>query len=145
MLKQTRHVGIVVKDMEKMVAFYRDFLGLATAIDFCAKGRFIESVQALDGVDLRMVKLTLPDGSMIELLNDRGHPLDELPVRRLCDPGIVHVAFTVDDVDKTYQEFTARGLATLSAPVTDPGGTARLFFARDPEGNLMELVEMLER
>ena len=143
MLKATRHVGIVVKDMEKMLAFYRDFLGLAVQIDFCEKGAFIDTVQDLDGVNLRMVKLALPDGSLIELLCDEGHPIEAPNRRRMCDPGIVHVAFTVEDVEKTYEAFTAQGLETLSPPTTSPDGKARLFFARDPEGNLMELVEMV--
>jgi len=143
MLKATRHVGIVVRDMEKMLDFYRDFLGLAVQIDFREKGAFIDTVQGLEGVDVRMVKLALPDGSLIELLCDDGHPVEELDRRRLCDAGIVHVAFTVEDVEKTHEAFSARGLDTLGAPTTSPDGKARLFFARDPEGNLMELVEML--
>lgn len=143
MLKATRHVGIVVKDMDKMVAFYRDFLELQAEIDFHEKGAFIDTVQNLEGVDLRMVKLALPDGSLIELLCDQGHPLQDLDRRQLCDAGIVHVAFTVEDIEETHQAFTSRGLKTLSDPVTSPDGKARLFFARDPEGNLMELVEML--
>ena len=91
-----------------------------------------------------MVKLALPDGSSIELLCDDGHPPGELTERRLCDAGLGHVAFTVEDVDKTYREFVARGLGTLGEPVTSPDAKARLFFGRDPEGNLMELVQMLE-
>ena len=143
MVKAMRHVGIVVKDMEKMLAFYRDFLGLVVQIDCREKGAFIDTVQNLEGVDVRMVKLALPDGSLIELLCDDGHPIKALDRRRLCDAGIVHVAFTVQDVEKTYEAFTERQLETLSSPTTSPDGKARLFFTRDPEGNLMELVEML--
>ena len=142
MLKATRHVGIVVRDLEAMLAFYRDFLRLEVQIDFREKGEFIDTIQALDGVDLRMVKLSLPDGSLIELLCDDGHPPAELSPRRLCDPGLGHVAFTVEDVEEMYREFRTRGFETLSAPVTSPDGKARLFFGRDPEGNLLELVQV---
>ena len=145
MLKAMRHVGIVVKDMDGMLAFYRDVLGLKTQIDFRERGEFIDTVQKLSGVDVWMVKLALPDGSLIELLCDDGHRPGELPKRQLCDPGIGHVAFTVEDVEETHRRFAAEGLETLSSPVTSPDGKARLFFGRDPEGNLLELVEMLER
>lgn len=143
MLTEMRHVGIVVSDMEKMVSFYRDFLGFSVMLDFSEKGEFIDTVQGLSGVDVRMVKLGLPDGSLVELLADAGHPLAEVPRRRLCDAGIVHLAFTVSDVAEVYRRFREKGLETLSAPVTSPDGKARLFFGRDPEGNLLELVEML--
>ena len=143
MLLEMRHAGIVVKDMGKMRAFYRDFLGLAEVVDFREKGAFIETVQGLEGVDVRMVKLRLPDASMVELLQDDGHPLSDLPRRRLCDAGLTHLAFTVADVDETYRRFRAAGLETVSPPVTSPDGKARLFFARDPEGNLMELVQVV--
>ena len=37
----------------------------------------------------------------------------------------------------------ARGALRSSEPVTAPDGKARLFFARDPEGNLLEIVQMV--
>jgi len=143
MLTEMRHVGIVVTDMDRMVAFYRDFLGFSVAVDTSEQGEFIDTVQGLSGVNVRMVKLGLPDGSLVELLSDAGHPLDEVPRRSLCDGGIVHVAFTVGDVEDVYKRFCENDLETLSSPVTSPDGKARLFFGRDPEGNLLELVQML--
>ncbi|MFH0965762.1 MAG: VOC family protein [Planctomycetota bacterium] len=143
MLLEMRHAGIVVRDMERMRAFYRDFLGLTEAIDFRERGDFIDTVQGLRGVDVRMVKLKLADGAMIELLEDSGHPVSDTSHRRLCDAGLTHLAFTVADVEEVYRRFQSAGLETLSLPVASPDGKARLFFARDPEGNLMELVEMV--
>ena len=74
MILNTRHVGIVVQDMEKSLHFWRDVMGLKVAIDFWEQGEFIDTVQHLSGVNLHMVKLTAPDGSMIELLKDEAHP-----------------------------------------------------------------------
>jgi lactoylglutathione lyase len=145
MLKAMRHVGIVVKDLDKMLTFYRDFLGLTVFSDFRENGKFINTLQGLQGADVRMVKLALPDGSLIELLCDDGHPDEPLIENRLCDPGVNHVAFTVDDVDDSYQKVLALGLKTLSPPILAQDGKARLFFARDPEGNPLEIVEMLEK
>ena len=73
-MKTIRHVGIVVNDMDVMLAFYRDLLKMHIAVDFTEKGDFIDTVIGLDGVDLRMVKLTAEDGSMIELLKYHSHP-----------------------------------------------------------------------
>ena len=141
MIRGTRHTGIVVKDMEKSLCFWRDVMGLEVVADFWEEGEFIDTVQRLNGVRLHMVKLTAPDGTMIELLKDERHPTEPPASNQLCDRGIRHVAFTVSDVEEAWRVLNEAGCETLSRPVTDPGRTARLLFARDPEGNLMELVE----
>ena len=144
MLKGMRHVGIVVRDLDAMLGFYRDVLGLDLKADFREAGDFIDTVQGLSGVNVRMVKLAMCDGTLVELLNDTGHPVEALPQRRLCDPGLTHFAVTVADVAQVHARWVEAGLETMSAPVTSPDGKARLFFGRDPEGNLLELVEELE-
>lgn len=143
MILATRHVGIVVCDIEKSLRFWRDVMGLSVVVDFREEGEFIDTVQHLDGVRLRMIKLTAPDGTMVELLQDDAHPTSAPSANDLCDRGIRHIAFTVADVEAAWQTLKDEGCEVLSVPVTAPDGKARLFFARDPEGNLMELVQML--
>jgi glyoxylase I family protein len=143
MILNTRHVGIVVQDMEKCLHFWKDVMGLEVAIDFWETGEFIDTVQHLSGVNLHMIKLRAPDGSMIELLKDEAHPTPPAERNQLCDRGIRHIAFTVADVEAAWQRLRACGCELLSQPVTSPDGKARLFFSRDPEGNLLEIVQML--
>jgi catechol 2,3-dioxygenase-like lactoylglutathione lyase family enzyme len=105
----------------------------------------IGTLQDLDGVKLHMIKLTAFNGSMIELLKDDAHPTPPPERNQLCDRGIRHMAFTVGDVEAAFQTLRDAGCETLSSPITAPDGKARLFFARDPEGNLLELVQMLSQ
>ena len=144
MIQQTRHVGIVVQDMEACLHFWRDIMGLEVAADFREEGEYIDTVQAINGVRLHMIKLAAPDGSMIELLKDESHPTPPPDRNQLCDRGIRHLAFTVEDVERSWETLTSCGCPTLSPPVTAPDGKARLFFARDPEGNLLEIVQVGE-
>ena len=143
MILATRHTGIVVQDIERSLRFWRDIMGLQVAADFREEGEFIDTVQHLSGVKLRMIKLTAADGSMIELLQDNAHPTPAPERNELCDTGIRHIAFTVADVRASWQTLRAEGCEVLSEPITAPDGKARLFFARDPEGNLLEIVQML--
>jgi glyoxylase I family protein len=143
MIQATRHTGIVVHDMQKCLYFWRDLMGLKVTANFREEGEFIDTVQHLSGVKLHMIKLSAPDGSMIELLKDESHPTPSPERNRLCDRGIRHVAFTVADVEASWHRLREGGCQTLSKPVTSPDGKARLFFARDPEGNLLEIVQML--
>ena len=143
MILETRHVGIVVEDMERSLRFWRDVMGLEVAIDFREEGKFIDTVQSLKGVKLHMIKLRAPDGSVVELLKDESHSTPPPERNELCDRGIRHVAFTVADADASWRKLKAEGCELLSVPVTAPDGKARLFFTRDPEGNLLEIVQMI--
>jgi catechol 2,3-dioxygenase-like lactoylglutathione lyase family enzyme len=142
MILATRHVGIVVQDMQKNLHFWRDVMGLKVAIDFWEEGEFIDTVQQLSGVKLHMIKLTAPDGSMIELLQDESHPTPAPERNLLYDRGIRHMAFSVADIEASWHALREQGCPTLSEPITSPDGKARLFFTRDPEGNLLEMVQM---
>jgi glyoxylase I family protein len=142
MILATRHVGIVVQDLEKMFHFWRDLVGLEVMVDFWEQGDYINTVQALSGVRLHMIKLRAPDGSMIEPLKDEAHPTPPPERNELCNRGIRHIAFTVADVAGSWRTLQQAGCEVLSGPVTAPDGKARLFFARDPEGNLLEIVQM---
>ena len=145
MILETRHTGIVVKDLERALHFWRDIMGLKVRIDFVEEGEFIDTVQHLTGVKVHMIKLAAPDGTLIELLRDENHAGKPAGKRELCDPGVSHVAFTVADVEAAYKRLRDFGCETLSAPVLSPDGKAKLFFVRDPEGNLLEIVEMVKQ
>jgi len=143
-VKNIRHTGIVVTDMERAVEFYRDLLGLETAIDFTEKGDYIDNLSAMTGVRLRMVKLVAPEGGMIELLQYLSHPEGRDPDNRFCEIGPTHVAFTVTDVDGTYREWSERGISFNSSPQLSPDGKAKVVFCRDPDGTFLEIVEELQ-
>ena len=143
MILATRHIGIVVHDLETCLRFWRDVMGLQVVADFWEDGDYINTLQHLTGVRLHMIKLRAPDGSLIELLKDEAHPTPPPAHNDLCDRGIRHMAFTVADVEAAWRTLQSQGCAVLSAPITSPDSKARLYFARDPEGNLMEIVQML--
>ncbi len=145
MILGTRHTGIVVRDIEKSLRFWRDVMGLTVAVDTWDEGRYIDTFQALAGVKLRYIKLDAPDGSRIELLHDVHHPGTPAPSNVLCDPGIRHIAFAVADAGLAWRTLRANGAETLSEPLLSPDGGAKVFFARDPEGNLIEIVEVIGR
>ena len=143
-MKNIRHTGIVVTDMERSLEFYRDIMGLKPVIDFTEKGQFIDTISNAGGIDLRMVKLIAEDGGMIELLHYASHPQPERGENKLWETGPAHVAFTVDDVDEIYADWTAKGVKCNSEPVISPDGKAKLFFCQDPDGTFLEIVQMLK-
>ena len=97
-----RHTGIVVRDIDKALAFWKNLMGLTVAVDYWEQGSYIDTLQKLNGVRVRIVKLTAPDVGMIELLHDVAHPTPAQGRNLLCDSGIRHIAFTVRDAQQAW-------------------------------------------
>lgn len=143
MITGIRHTGIVVTDMEKALVFYRDLLGLKVAKDFKEEGDYIDSISGLSGVRVWMVKLTVDNGSMVELLQYLSHPREARDNPQICDIGCSHIAFTVDDIDKEYKRLSKNGVKFNCPPYISPDGYAKVTFCHDPDGTSIELVELL--
>lgn len=58
------------------------------------------------------------------------------------DLGFKHVGFQVDDVDDVAARLKAHAVEFTVEPL-DAAGNVRLAFFRDPDGNLLELVNRL--
>ena len=57
--------------------------------------------------------------------------------------GLAHIALTVSNVDKLYDELQAAGIKFLSTPQISPDEYAKVVFCKAPEGSYIELVEVL--
>jgi glyoxylase I family protein len=108
------HVSIIVTDVDQALAFYTDVLGLSPRADRPDFG-FGGAWLDAGGQQLHLVEGHLPD--------DRGQ----------------HFALRVADLDDTVAELRGRGVT-----VTDPSsaGPTRQSFVHDPEGNLVELLDV---
>lgn len=141
MIRNTRHTGLVVRDLERSLAFYQA-LGLQFWMREMETGSFIETVVGIPGVQLEWAKLRAPDGSTVELLQYRSHPeyrpVETAPSNRL---GCSHIAFTVYDLEATCALVVLLGGSTVNQPAEAPGGKVRVAYCHDPDGILMELVE----
>lgn len=138
-----RHTGIVVSDLDRCLAFYRDLLGLEVVRDIDERGDYIDRITGLEGVRVRTVKLAAAGGGMVELLKFESHPAPPHPGRSAADPGCSHVAFTVDDLDAHYRRLRAAGVWFHAPPQLAPDGGAKVTYCRDPEGTIIELVQVL--
>ncbi len=75
------------------------------------------------------------DGSMLEIIPSEG----ERAPQKMRDPGIRHIAVTVDNFDVAAQELRKRGVEIVNEPVVM--GTNRLLFFHDGDGNLLHLIQ----
>ncbi len=142
MIKDIRHIGIVVIDLEASLHFYRDLLGFQIVKQMEEAGDYIDNISSLRNVKVTTVKLTSPSGQMIELLKYHSHPAEQKE-REICEIGISHIAFTVDNLDIEHESLKNKGIQFNSPPQLSPDGYAKVAFCRAPERTLIELVEVL--
>ena len=142
MIKDIRHTGIVVTDLETSLYFYRDLIGFQVAKQMEEASDYIDNISSLNNVKVTTVKMTSPSGQMIELLKYLSHPAEQ-KTRGICEIGISHIAFTVDDLEFEYERLKDKGIQFNSPPQLSPDGYAKVTFCKAPEGTLIELVEVL--
>lgn len=141
-MKGIRHTGIVVSNLDKALYFYRDILGLKIKREMLETGEYIDNLSALKGVKVKTIKMSAKDGSLIELLYYESHH-SEIRSRGICDIGYSHIAFTVENLDNEYKRLKEKRIKFNCVPQVSPDGKAKVTFCRDPEGNIIELVEEL--
>ena len=124
----THHLAITTGRFERLRRFYVETLGLPVVGGF--PGHDIVFVQA--------------GTTTIEILGEEGPPVPDAE-DRAARHGWHHLAWEVEDVDAAFAELVARGVAVHSAPESFPpeAPTMRIAFLRDPDGNLLELVQPL--
>jgi catechol 2,3-dioxygenase-like lactoylglutathione lyase family enzyme len=139
------HTSLVARDWRVLADFYESVFGcerLEPERD--QHGTWLDRGTGVPGLHIRGVHLRLPGhgsaGPTLEVYTyDPALPADRPMPNR---PGFGHIAFAVDNVPVALDRVIAAGGSALGKPatVTVPGaGTIEFVYARDPEGNVIEL------
>ena len=143
MIKAVRHTGVVVRDLEKSVAFYRT-LGFVEDNRATEEGVFIDTVVGLQNTKLEWIKLKAADGYLLELLQYHSHPeRKEIEKQKSNQLGCSHLAFTVDNIELVCTHVEKNGGSLVNQPVLTKDKKVKVAYCHDVEGNLMEIVEVL--
>lgn len=142
MIRAVRHAGIVVEDLERMLAFYCGVLGLELRAGADEAGSFVDGLLGFSGAQVTTAKLAAPEGpTLVELLRFTAPPSPPRRPLATNTPGPTHIAFTVADLDALRPRLEAAGAVFNAPPALSPDGRAKVAYIRDPEGNFLELVE----
>ncbi len=144
MITGFNHSGFVVRDIEAMVAFYRDVLGLSVVREVESNAPPAGDHTGIPGAQRYLVFVGAPAGEhLLELVHYRQPPSPEGHLRR-NQLGAAHVAFNVRDIRQLYAELSAKGVRFVTPPVMreGPGGALHgICYAQDPEGNWLEFLQ----
>lgn len=135
-----RHVGIVVNDLDKMIWFYQDLIGLEIIYDKIEEGRFLNHILNSDNKSPRIIKLGQDNKTIVELLYFGDCKINE---KNLFDNGYTHFALTIEDSNSLYDKFIKNDLSVINTPIISDEKTVKVFFGVDPENNIIEFVELL--
>jgi len=116
MFTRADHVALSVHDMDKVIAFYRDVIGMEKVFDR-EFGEGMGRLIGVPGTQVRIVHMKLED-SVVELF-DYGHPKgrEPRPDAQQSDFGLTHIGFIVEDFWGTYQHLVDHGVTFLGEPV----------------------------
>ena len=120
------HIAIISSDYQKAKDFYVDKLGFKVKREVERKDR-----------DDFIITLEAPNGILIELF------IEKNPPRRVTRPeaaGLRHLAFRVQDIEKSVEKLNKKGIETEEIRI-DPQNGKRMTFFMDSDGLPLELHE----
>lgn len=146
MIRGVHHVSITTPDIDRLVAFYVEAFGF----EELSRGGWEAGNTINDSIvglrDSAASTAFLKAGNvlieMFEYHAPQGTPND--PMRPPCNAGYTHFCLDVVDIDAEVERLTALGM-TFHAPVPSVdqmGGRMRAMYGRDPDGNIIELLEL---
>jgi len=123
--KQIDYTMIIVSDMKRSVAFYRDTLGIPLKFESPEWTEFATGATTL----------ALHGGGVAREYQDTG---DQSKTAGSCSIG-----FNVDDVDRTYEEMKSKGMTFVMPPTQREGEGIKLAVGLDPDGLPISFAQLI--
>jgi methylmalonyl-CoA/ethylmalonyl-CoA epimerase len=123
------HVGIAVRDLDEILPFYRDILGLPEVPLDDADGARIAGLAAGESL-VELLEAESPDSPIGKFVAKRG-------------PGIHHICFSVDDLDDALARCRAAGVRLIDETPRLGAEGKRIAFLH-PSATAGVLVELTE-
>ncbi len=123
MIKKLLHTRMRVNNLDETIRFYQDVLGL----------KVVERHRSPRGSELAFLRVPNSDEE-IELCAFPSSGRVQVP------EDLVHLAFEVDNLDRTMAELKAKGIPITDGPTTSSSGS-RFCFIDAPDKYEIELIE----
>lgn len=148
MIRGVHHMAVATGDLDRLVGFYTEHLGFEIVMETSWRNRpVIDKIIGVENSAARQVMLRAGN-THLEVFQYESPPgLPGDPDRPPADHGYTHFCLDVTDIDSEYERLLAAGMRFHGPPPTSEElGTNRLraIYGRDPDGNLIELQEVLD-
>jgi len=143
-IQRPHHTGLAVADLQRSLRFYRDILGFEVVFAWNPREDYIRTLIGYPGADVHSAILRMTGSDyFLELMEIREVERQAVDTGT-ANPGVAHLAFFTDDCDGLYAELSAKGVRSVSEPVTPtigPNKGGRAVYMLDPDGVRLEFVE----
>jgi len=143
MIKGVQHFSFTVSNLQETLHFFCDLLGLEATPVREVKGERIEQILQIPAASLRISNVTTPDNGNLELIEyvaPEGAKID----LKTCNVGVAHLALEVDDIQKMYDDLSAKGVKFHHAPLWAGAGALKgwgISYLKGPDGITLEFME----
>jgi catechol 2,3-dioxygenase-like lactoylglutathione lyase family enzyme len=143
MITGFNHTSFTVADMDSSVRFWTEMLGFNAASVSPREGRWQEEATGISGASL-MVAHLYGHGHHIEFIQYvAGAVPGAAPTPALR--GAAHVCLETDDIERTWDVLLKAGATaqgSIATVTTGAVGGAKAGYIRDPNGILIELLQL---
>lgn len=144
MIRGIHHVAVHVRDLDRMIAFYRDAFGFEVVgerFDWDSAPQ-IDRIMDVRGTAARGAMLRA-GSCYLELFEFRApEPRSTRPLDP-NDKGYTHFCVDVTDIEAEYDRLRGLGMTFGAAGPVDMGHVKSIY-GRDPEGNVIEVQQTAE-
>ena len=140
-IRAIRHAAISTPDLDRAITFWAQ-LGFSVTRQWeWPSGTAV--VDELIGIPDSAARAALLSGLGTELelfeFTEPSQPTAADP-RPVHHHGYTHLCFEVDAIDRDVTRLRAAGMSFTGDPIEDSAGQ-RMIYGRDPDGNMIELIE----
>lgn len=140
MVRSLAQVGITCSDIQKSLEFYTGILGLPLLEALDVPEDQVRDIYGLDkNTKVTLFLLRTGNGGFVELF--RFEPLGGGHQHVVWErPGLTHFALDVKNLPAVMKKLESHGIKFVTPVKTNLG--TDFIFTRDPDGNLLELIDM---
>ncbi|MBN2908120.1 VOC family protein [Polycladomyces sp. WAk] len=124
-VRKIEHVGVMVKDLERSIAFYREVIGLE-----------LISTLTHTNESLKLAFLGFPEAKETQVELIQGYN-DQLP----REGKVHHLAFTVGDIQKEWDRLKQLNISFIDNEIVTLPNGSKYFFFYGPDGEWIEFFE----
>ena len=136
MLKRIHHAGVIVRDMERSLNFYRDVLGMALRYHIVGPSSEIAMLTIGNQGEVHTAGPLNMDSEAIELICRENNDAAQRS-RGQVD----HLCFSVGNLDVMIEKLRDEGYVTDETPGEFAAAKSRIFFFKGPDNEIIELWE----
>jgi len=132
MVSKVDHIGIAVANLDETLKFYTDVLGLKLhGTETVTEQKVRVAFLPMGDTEIELLESTDPEGPIAKFIETKGQ-------------GIQHIAFRVDDIEKSLAELKAKGVRLIDEKPRYGAGGAKIAFLH-PKATNGVLVELCQR